>query len=258
MFTEPTQRTRPAPFHSGRFRRRLGAASLATGMMVFTACGGDAAADESASDVASLDEVASLDASAAVVEADSGSTLDADEAALAFSQCLRDEGLDVPDIGVDADGNINLRGAFEGLGPGDESFADAMDSCSDILGDTQFGGGRGAGGLADNTALQDAMVELTACVREEGFPEATELTFGQPAAAGDGEGPDATGDGRPEQRGQGEGGGPGEIDNGSRFATQMGLDAEDPDVIAAMEVCTPILDEAFGDTGFGGAGRAEG
>jgi hypothetical protein len=43
-----------------------------------------------------------------------------------------------------------------------------------------------------------------------------------------------------------------------RLAGAMGLDAEDPAVIAAMQACTPIIEQAFTDTGVGGRGQDEG
>ncbi|BAN03531.1 hypothetical protein [Ilumatobacter coccineus] len=252
-------RTPSSPPRAARFRHQTAVASAGIALIAISACGSPAAdADEAASDVASLDEVASLDAptDGGDTASDAGSTLDADEAALAFSECLREQGLDVPDIGVDGDGNIDLRDAFEGIEPGGGDFREATQACGDLLGDANFGGGRAAGGFADNTAIQDALVELTECVRDAGFPEATEVTFGQPGqATGNGAGADADGSGGPAQRGQGQGGGPGQGDIGLRFAGQMGLDADDPEVIAAMETCTPILDEAFTEAGLGGPGQ---
>ncbi len=255
MFISPLRRTWSATTTSNRIGSRTATTSLALGLLALSACGGSSAeADESGSDVASLDEVASLDPAAAGESAgDEGSTLDADEAALEFSQCLRDQGLDVPDIGVDANGNIDLRGTFQDLGPDDGGFGDALDACRDIIADVGFGGGRGAGGFADNTAVQDAMVEMTECVREQGFPEAAELSFGQ---QGQGGAPPDNADG--EQRGQGQATGPGQGGLGSRFAAQMGLDPEDPDVTAAMETCLPIIEDAFAAAGVGTRGQADG
>ena len=222
--------------------------------LTLSACGGTTSATDASSDAASANEVASLDDTEVVPDAqDATSTLDADEAALEFSACLREQGLDVPDIGVDADGNVDVRDALDAIDRSDGSFRDAMDSCADILADIGFGGGaRGGGGLGDNVEIQDALVELTDCMRDQGFDEATELTLGQPGGGQDGDGagqPPADG-----QRGQGERQGPGQGGQTTRFITQMGLDPEDPAVVAAMEVCAPILNEAFTAAGVGQPG----
>lgn len=235
---------------------RLAAVPVIVGLAALSACGGTStAASEVEADVASLDDVATLEVDdssddAQAPEADGEATLTADEAALEFSACLREQGLDVPDIGVDADGNVDVRDAFENIDRGDESFREAQQACNELLADAGFGGGgRGAGGIGDNVEIQDAFVALTDCVREQGFEEATEITLGQPGGgqAGDqdaADGPPADG-----QRGQGENQGPGAGDQTSRLATQMGLDAEDPDVVTAMDACAPILDEAFSTAG---------
>ena len=77
------------------------------------------------------------------------------------------EGLDVPDIGVDTNGNIALRDAFEQVDRSDAAFGDAMDACSDLHAGAGFGGGPGAG--RDSTECRDALVELSDCVRDAGF-----------------------------------------------------------------------------------------
>lgn len=223
--------------------------------LTLSACGGATSATDASADAASANEVASLDDTEAQPDVqDATSTLDADEAALEFSACLREQGLDVPDIGVDADGNVQVRDALDAIDRSDGSFRDAMDACADILAGTGFGGGAGGpgGNLRDNVEIQDALVELTDCMRDQGFDEATELTLGQPGGGQDG---DETGqppaDG---QRGQGERQGPGQGGQTTRFITQMGLDPEDPAVVDAMEICAPIIDEAFTAAGVGQPG----
>ncbi len=225
--------------------------------LTLSACGGETSATDASSDVASANEVASLDDSAALPDVeDAASTLDADEAALEFSACLREQGLDVADIGVDADGNVQVRDALDSVDRTDGSFREAMDACADIIADVGFGGGgRGpGGGVQDNAEIQDALVELTDCMRDQGFDEATELTLGQP---GGGQAPDGEAAGGPPadgQRGQGEGQGPGQGGQTARFITQMGLDPEDPAVVEAMDICAPIITDAFTAAGVGQAG----
>ena len=236
---------------------RFAVVPVIAALAALSACGGTATdASGTDADVASLDDVATLEADdgssdGQTSEADGETTLTADEAALEFSACLRDQGLDVPDIGVDADGNVEVRDAFENIDRSDDSFREALQGCNELLADAGFGGGgRGAGGgIADNVEIQDAFVALTDCVRDEGFEEATEITLGQPGG-GQAGGEDAA-DGPPAdgQRGQGENQGPGAGDQTSRLATQMGLDPEDPAVIDAMDACSSILDDAFSTAG---------
>jgi hypothetical protein len=233
---------------------------LACGALALTACGAGSTAEANADDglatLATLDSGDSGDAGSSDVAA--GGDLAADEAALALSECLRGEGLDVPDIGVDADGNIDLRGAFQDLGPGDESFRAAMDACRDVLDGVQFGGGAGRGGLADNTEIQDALLEFSDCIRAEGFEDIADLTFGPPGggAGGDGTAPNADG---PVGPGPGRGAPEGGFgDRNSLFAERLGLDPEDPDVIAALDTCSPIIDQAFTDAGVGQPGAGPG
>lgn len=229
----------------------------AVAALTLSACGGTTSATDASSADASSNEVASLDDTESLPDVqDATSTLDADEAALEFSACLREQGLDVPDIGVDADGNVQVRDALDAVDRTDGSFRDAMDACADILADTGFGGGGGGpgGGIRDNVEIQDALVELTDCMRDQGFDEATELTLGQP---GGGQAADGETAGEPPadgQRGQGQGQGPGQGDRTARFITQMGLDPEDPAVVEAMDVCAPIIDDAFTAAGVGQPG----
>ncbi|MDW3216036.1 MAG: hypothetical protein R8G01_18715 [Ilumatobacteraceae bacterium] len=233
-------------------------ALLAGGALALTACGSGASAETSAADgLATLetDSAATSDPSITSEGVDSvAGDLAADEAALALSECLRAEGLDVPDIGVDADGNIDLRGAFEDLGPGDDSFRTAMDACSSVLEGVEFGGGGRGAGLAENTELQDAFLEFSDCIRAEGFEDVADLTFGAPGAGqvGGATPPTGTGDGEGPGRGQREGG---FGDRNDQFAGRLGLDPEDPEVIAALEVCSPIIDQAFSGAGIGQPGE---
>ena len=224
---------------------------MASAALALSACGSGGAAEADAND-----ELATLETSDSADAADSestqdvaeASTLTADEAALALSECLRGEGLDVPDIGVDANGNIDLRGAFQDLGPGDASFRDAMDVCREVLDGAEFGGG-GRGALADDTEIQDAFLEFSDCIRAEGFEDIADLTFGRPdgGQAGDDD------DGARPAPGQGDREG-GFGDRTVIFAERLGLDPEDPAVIAALDLCSPIIDQAFSDAGVGEPG----
>ena len=217
---------------------------MVCGALALSACGSGGSADAEDDQLPSLETADGTDdgdtASAAIVAAVGEMT--ADEAALALSECLRAEGIDVPDIGLDADGNVDRRGAFEDLGPTDEAFRDAMDVCREVVDDIAFGGG-GQGALAEAPEVQDSFLEFSDCVRTEGFEDVPDLDLGAPGSVQDGSGI---------HRGLGEG--DHETGFGDRtglYAESLGLDPEDPAVIAAFEVCLPIIDQAYTDAGAG-------
>jgi hypothetical protein len=229
----------------------------AAGALVLSACGagsGSPAAADNDNELATLETADEPDSAASSApEAAAESELTADEAALALSECLRGEGIDIPDIGTDADGNIDLRAALADLAPGDGGFRDAIQACRETLDGVQFGGGRGGrGAIADNTEIQDAFLELSDCIRDNGFEDIPDLTFGGPG--GDGGANAGQGDGTPPADGQGPGQGNrdgGFGDRSTLIAERLGLDAEDPAVIEALDACLPILDQAFTDAGIG-------
>ena len=220
MSANRTPRTRPS--------RRLVTGLAATALLA-GACGSSGA--EQSSGVASLQDGDTVEeADSAAVPGDDLAT--AEDAALAFSACMRAEGLDFPDIGVDADGNPEIRDAFQaaGVDPGSPEFRDAMATCGELLADAGFGGGRGA--RADDPARQDAFVAYSGCLRDEGL-DVGDLVPGGGAAAGAEDGP---------QRGQGRGSG----DRIANLARALGVDPDDPAVAAGLEACAPILDDALG------------
>ncbi|WP_297084722.1 hypothetical protein [uncultured Demequina sp.] len=94
-----------------------------------------------------------------------------------FAQCLRDNGIDVPEI--DEDDERPLRGARWGLRgelraealANPEDFADAREACGDLAPEGPL---RGHRPLLDRDEAQGLMIE---CLREEGISstDATEL-----------------------------------------------------------------------------------
>ena len=223
-------------------------AIVAALMLALAACSQDA---DEAVEVATLESTESAlgsAADAAVAGDDDDSDLAPDEAALEFSQCMRDQGLDFPDLAVNAEGNIELRDAIQTVDPGAEGFREAMDACDDILQQTGFGGqGRAA---RESTEFQDALVEFSACLRDEGF-DVGDLTLGAPGAGGQppggggAEAGDGGGAGQQGQRAQGFG------DRGARFAENLGLDYDDPAVEEAVTECLTGVDEALANLGAG-------
>ena len=98
-----------------------------------------------------------------------------EEGVLEFSQCMREEGIDIPDPTFDIDGNpefneLNIEN--------EEAFEEAFTNCEDIL-------RRALPEQFDldpevEAALIDASLEFSQCMREEGidFPDPTPGEFG--------------------------------------------------------------------------------
>lgn len=232
------------------------------------------AASCSSGDDSTAPEVATLETSdAAVGDAADAATIDdepelaPDEAALEFSACMREQGLDFPDLGVDAEGNIDLRSAFQSFDRQSEEFPAAMEACRSILADSGFGGGPRQ--AMQSTEMQDALVNFSACVRDAGY-DVGDITIPGPgqrpgAADGDGDGNarndgvDAEGNGDAEES---EAGGPGGGQRrggfgniNERLANGLGLDYEDPDVQSTVDDCSVIIQEALAAVGLPGPGN---
>lgn len=172
-----------------------------------------------------------------------------EEQALAFAQCMRDNGVEFADPTVDANGDLSFEGAFQqaqggGFNPDDSSFRDAMTACGDLMDGLTLGGGR-AGGAFDSTATQEAMLTYTTCLRDQGL-DVGDITFDGPGLRGNGSDPGS--DPQPTVRPSGgppagvaQGGG----DPTSMFAEILEQDATDPAWIAANAECSPALQEAM-------------
>ncbi len=215
-------------------------AVLAALALFATACG--TSTDGTSSGVATLEDVAVADA----IDDDGDATLAADEAALQFSQCMRDEGLDFGDIGVDAEGNPNVIEAFQaaGIEPRSAEFQEAIQNCGDSLEGVGFGGGQRPG-LDGNVEVQDALLDFSECLRDEGI-EVGDLELG----GGPGGEQEQNADGERPEPGEGEREG-GFGDRSTRIANALDLDPDDPDTAAALDMCNPVLDTAFANFGPG-------
>lgn len=145
--------------------------------------------------------------------------VDDEQAAMEFASCMRDEGVDdFPDPTVGADGSVdfgvgqggggNAAGLFD-----DPDFQNAADACTPLL--------EGASFLpddADLTELQDNLLELAECLREEGL-DVDDPNLGNIGDPGDGGAAPAAG------------------------ATPFGadFDPDDPAVAAAIEACQDVF-----------------
>ena len=98
--------------------------------------------------------------------------LDFEAATLAFTECMRQEGIDFPDVRFDAEGRPLLGEVMEDVDTASEEFTDALGSCAGILTDA------GALDLATDPELQavlvDQLAEFSECMRTNGitgFPD---------------------------------------------------------------------------------------
>ncbi|MGL4172968.1 MAG: hypothetical protein ACRCTR_02680 [Actinomycetota bacterium] len=186
------------PRHKLRVPGTLSALAIAA--LVLAGCGGDDSSDTGVASVAGSSNTASASATAQSAE-------EKEAAALKYVECLRGEGLDVPDPQVDENGNLRLRppggrgGGGQGGGIDREAFQKAQDACGEVP--------EGLGGQIDQNdpEFQDAVLKFAECMRGEG------IDIGDPDFSG--------------------GGGPGGL--------FQGLDLQDPKVQEATEQCRSAL-----------------
>ena len=93
-----------------------------------------------------------------------------EEALLAFTSCMREEGIDLPDPELDAAGNLKLvsfmadAGAAAASAGGTEALRDAATACRDHLAGVAL---RFAS--IDRTEMQDRLLAYAGCMREHGY-----------------------------------------------------------------------------------------
>jgi hypothetical protein len=170
---------------------------LAFGLLA-AACGGA----DSDSSVASLEsETQAEQAENATVDSASQ-----EEAVMAFTACLRDEGLDVEDPIVDDQGNLRPPRPREIESMDREVAEAAFEACNVYLEDVTFGLDS-----EDRTEREDELLAFASCVRENGY-DMPDPDFSAGRTPGQG------------------GGGP--------FG---GLDREDPAFQTALSACSDIF-----------------
>jgi hypothetical protein len=93
---------------------------------------------------------------------------------MAFTECLREQGVEVMDPVVDSDGFVNKPEFVEGFEVSKEELDAAMEVCEEFLEGFTFEGKN-----IDRSEQIDDYLELVACLREEGFEidEPTESTL---------------------------------------------------------------------------------
>lgn len=133
--------------------------------LLFGACGGEAKEDAGVASLARDDDKAG----AAENKTSKSSEKDVEKAFLAFAECMREHGIDMPDP-VPSDDGTPGRGFIKiEKGPDgeldDEKFRAADAACRKHL----EGVNAGAPGGADPAEFQDRLVKLARCMREKGF-----------------------------------------------------------------------------------------
>jgi hypothetical protein len=91
---------------------------------------------------------------------------DPEEALLAFTECLREHGIDVPDPEFDDSGRGRMRMQLgeSGIDPDDPKFRAAQEECRPLLASI-----RGQFTEEDRQRMQDAALEFARCMRGKGF-----------------------------------------------------------------------------------------
>ncbi len=167
-------------------KRRLLVALVVFGLLA-TACSGDTADDAVASlegDAAAVDG----DADTSTTETAGSGEVDQEQVMLAFAACMRENGIEIDDPTVDADGNVGfgrLRSAIEGDVTPEEIDA-AREACEGEL----QGVALRSEADRDRTSEQDVFLEFAQCMRENGYdmPDPDFANSG-PGGGGGGVGP---------------------------------------------------------------------
>ncbi len=147
--------------------RRLAAVALVVAALLgtATACGSadddDAAGDD---DVASLDDGTGGDATTDDTTATSAAPEDIEDAVLAYAQCMRDHGVDMPDPQINGDGGVAI--AIEGGPESEAAMEEAQEACEPLMANAR-------GNLdidpEQQAEMQAEMLEFAECMREHGI-----------------------------------------------------------------------------------------
>jgi len=134
-----------------RRSRVVGAAAAAVALLSLSACGSSDDADSDASSGGASDP-----ATASETE-----STDADAQALVFAECMRDNGVDMPDPAPGQDGFFD---AFHSIGDSYDqaTIGQAVAACDDFF--PTYAGAGGHGGVDD-----EAVLALADCLREQGL-----------------------------------------------------------------------------------------
>ncbi len=122
---------------------------------------------DATSEVASLDESGNGDQEKSALEI----IVEQERQLFEFSACMRDEGVDIGDPTVDADGNVAL-GTPMGMITDHGGLMEAYRACRDLIGNRPLGHGG-----EDRSAVHDRLVDFAKCVRQKGFYDMPDPDF---------------------------------------------------------------------------------
>jgi hypothetical protein len=126
--------------------------------LLLAACGSDS------EDVPTLIEDAPAEEPTAAA---AGTVRDAEAAMMAFTECLREHGIEVYDPVVDAEGNVDKPEFVEGVDPKGEDMKAAWEACAEHLEGVTFGKKRID--VDDQVDTLDQYLALATCMRDKGY-----------------------------------------------------------------------------------------
>lgn len=243
--------------------RRIGLVMLPVLVVALAACGGSSGS--SGAKVATLNSSGAGAGAAGIATTTTLTPKQQQDAILAYTACMRTNGVDMKDPTFDANGNMTGR-LFDRntIDRNSAAFQKAQKACGKLI--QGIGFGRGRRGNFDPTKLQAAFNDFTSCLRDHGL-QVNDITFGRPptgggAGAGNGQTGGSTppngstpaggfggppGSNRPNDNGNAPGGAG--FDPTTRLIERLGLDITDPKVKTAVDACSSIITSAFNPTG---------
>lgn len=121
------------------------------------------ACSSASGDVASIDTTEATQVAIKISNDDSPIQTD-EEKVLEFTQCIRDQGIEIQDATVDSDGNLQPPRPVEGASINLQELRPAFEECRESLDGMTFGRER-----VDVNELIDNLLEVTGCLRDAGF-----------------------------------------------------------------------------------------
>jgi hypothetical protein len=208
---------------------------------LLAACGSDGDSSDGSDDVASVSGDDSDE------QAQGDDQADTEEELLDWVECMRDEGIDIPDPTRDEDGNLVIEGPGIRLGGGDsdgstssddeggdgdepnvdpEDMDAAMEACGEppALGPNDIS-------EEDRQEMEENALAFAECMREEGIEDFPDPDFSDLGPGGE-----------PQRQRSEDNDGDGDDEGPRVFLGPFGeIDMDDPDVRAAFEACQDLL-----------------
>jgi hypothetical protein len=222
-------------------KRIRGMVALVAIAGLLAACGSDGDSDSSDDGVASVSDDDSNE------QAQGDDQADTEEELLDWVECMRDEGIDIPDPTRDENGNLVIEGPGIRLGGGDTDGSTSSDESDDEGDERPFDPDEmdaameacgeppalGPNDLSeeDRQAMEEDALEFAECMRDEGIEDFPDPDFSDMGPGGE-----------PQRRSSEDGS---EADDGGGPQVFLGpfgeIDMNDPEVRAAFEACQDLL-----------------